>query len=158
MRASETTIPGPEIRINCPTCGGVAVQAETRAKREWLFAFLLIPVFRKSTTIVTCGECGEEHYSRYGLKRLAQRASTDAPLRLLSRKRWEQNFLAVLAALTVLIPVAGIVLGLVAVFETRRRRDWALIVSCVALLLSVVVNAAFLPDLLAGHERNSVRW
>jgi hypothetical protein len=135
--------PGPDVAIECPRCRkhGIASTSD-QEHRDLYFGF--IPVLTSHRTCVVCPNCKVTLDSRVMAADLASLPPGEVSAMLRHRPSLVQGFLAVVALLLAWLPVAGMIIALIALLVNWRHRGWTKKVCYVAVVVSVLCNGYFL--------------
>ena len=72
--------PEQTIRIHCPSCECKDTRARCRQQSHQLRLFFVLPLFRKSTTRITCNRCGAQLTCRLACETLHNTTPSDIQL------------------------------------------------------------------------------
>lgn len=148
---SEETDSRP-VTIDCPACGRQAVATHATDLRQTINLFFVLPIYRKSQTLVDC-PCGGTLVSRLKARDLAGLDSSFAA-RYLSRRISPMLKTLVLGGLMAwMLPVAGTIWMGVAYGWARRYRGWVRHLALALLVLSLLPTGALIysTTLKMGH-------
>jgi hypothetical protein len=145
-------INGPSLTINCCACGlsdAVAISFQYGERATVLHVVPASPF--TETNYVQCGNCGELFVSRISVFDLPNRSSEELSTLLIRRVGLVPLTLTVCGIVLFFVPVIGLIVSLLALMLTwRRRGHWSLKVSIVGALLSLPFTACGLALLAIG--------
>jgi ribosomal protein S27E len=129
---------GRDLIINCPHCG-------TRGAKAVVYDLIETykRVLKHRTTWVKCSSCGKQLYSKLPADELRGRTAEQLEGIVVKRTSLIHLVLAIAAIAMCLIPVFGVVTGIVALLVNLRNRGWLRVLSIIALVISVLLTAAF---------------
>ena len=130
---------GRDLIINCPSC-------HTRGARA--VAYDLIEtykvVIKHRTTWVKCSACGKTLYSKLPADELRGLTPEQLESVIVNRTSPIRLVLVIAALVMCIAPIFGIVVAIVALVANLKTPGWLRRLSIVALVMSVLITAAFL--------------
>jgi len=131
---------GPDVAINCPACGAENVPASSFESTEVAKLFFFIPVLRFRNAWLVCSECKSKLVVTTPLSEL-ETLSPEALTRVIRyNASGTGKLMAILAILTSLVPVLGVIVAAIACFLTRGTKGWPKGLSVISVILAVVVT------------------
>src|SRR3954471_11296730 len=128
------------ITIDCPACGGSAVASTAHESSERVKLLGLIPLLKLTNTWIECGQCHKNIISTARLEQLRGRSPADIAPSLRFHPSGAAKALAVIALLTRLIPLIGLIIATIAWYVARGTKGWPAALSVLALILSCAVT------------------
>lgn len=144
-------IPGPDTRINCPTCGP-NVPARTYRTEERMGVFY-IPLITQRETRVECTGCGNARLTQLPIEQLADYPPGELENHLFPRVSFITKFVALASVLVSCIPFVGLGLGVAGFLASRRTGGWVKVASLVGIVLGVLVTAVCVVAMLQAPPR-----
>jgi hypothetical protein len=140
--------PGPEIVIDCPTCGERGVAASTYDEQIRESVAGLIPVNSVRRSWVACSHCKATVRSRLPAADLDGKTPVELADLIYIDASFYQKALAIIALVVAIFPLVGTVVAAIALFANRKIPVWSKTVSIVALGLSFLPIVVFAGGLL----------
>jgi hypothetical protein len=135
------TIPGPDVRFNCPRCR-LDSSARSYERKETMGVFF-IPLITQRERYVECCSCGTTRLTRLPLEELDRYTADELGPHLQQRVSFIVKFLVVVSLLLFFVPIVGLVMGLIALIATYRTGGWLKRLSLIGLVLSALVTSLF---------------
>jgi hypothetical protein len=139
---------GPNIRVNCPTCGPGA-EARTYEYVEKM-GILFIPLLTQRETYVVCRSCKRSRVCHIPLDELPSYSPEELDKHLHPRVSIIVKVLAVASVLVFCAPFVGLIFGGIALLATYKTGGWPRVVSIIGIVLSALVHGYFLYEILTG--------
>ena len=135
-------VSGPDIVINCPACGHRNAAAQTFESTEWVKLLFFIPILRLRTSAVQCLECEEMFRSRVPIAQLSGKTPSELEPLIRYHASKPGKIMSVVALLTCLVPIVGVITSAIAMVLVRGTRRWPIIITWVSMILSIVISLA----------------
>lgn len=140
--------PGPDTRINCPTCGP-NVPARTYRLEERMGVYF-IPLLTQRETYVECAGCGVSRLTRLPLETLGEYPPDELDHCLYRRVSLVVKFLALASVLLSCVPFVGLGLGVAGLVASYRTGGWIKVASLVGIAIGALVSAVTIVAMLKG--------
>jgi hypothetical protein len=123
VSSNTVTKKGPTFRFNCPACetpvSGEVLETVERGK-----LYFVIPVFKSTSTWITCPNCNTQLYLSLSLDRLVQQPPEAIGMFILYRASIAARILALLSCLLFWVPGVGIAMAASALYLARGTKGW----------------------------------
>ena len=137
-------IPGPSFPINCRACGREGVPARSFVSEERMRLYAVVPVPTQRERHVVCTACGADRLTDLSWEELTVLAPDVAERHIFERVSFVTKFLAIAGLVLFPVPLVGLVLGLIAMVQTRRTRGWPFRVAQTGVILAALLYGGLL--------------
>jgi hypothetical protein len=131
--------PGPEVMIVCPVCRERGL-AQTADKRHRAYYLGLIPIINSRWTSVVCPNCKRTLHSKVKAVELAVLPPEQVAASISHRASFLQASLAIIGLLVAMVPIVGLVFGLLGLLVNSRHRGWTKKVCYVAVIVGAMTT------------------
>jgi hypothetical protein len=143
VSSKTTTVTGPTLPFNCPDCSAQGASGQVRESVSTGKLYFFIPVFKSTTTWITCPACNAELNLKLSLARLLEQPPESINLFIRHRAPLPAKILALLGALLFWAPGLGAVLAATALYLARGTKGWPAKVAKISLIAAIAVTIAF---------------
>jgi hypothetical protein len=141
LHIASQRIPGPQIRIHCPWCGGRGVTAQTFDQREGFGLIIPSPEDSVTTTFAKCDACRRIMLAKVPAAELAGLSPEELEHLLAKRVSPVLKVLTILGLVLFWAPFLGLSLAVVALLWSLRTGGWTRTASVIATVLSATMTA-----------------
>lgn len=150
ITSKTTKTPGPEVKIDCPACGGKDLPAGTIETEEKNSLYWIIPLFTSRFVSVSCSACGKTFRTALKADQLTRISQEEISRHLAAAVPFLVKFCVVIGIALAMIPFHGLVFALLGTaFTIRRSTGWRT-GALVGLVLSLVSTGVLTVGLLTG--------
>jgi len=128
--------------IHCPRCHRDSAPAIATDQVEVVKALFVIPIFSKTTTFVRCCECNRSLAVALRARDIAILEADELTTILRDRASLSEGALSIVALLTCVFPIIGVLTSIVALVATRTAPRWARRVAFASTIISGLITAA----------------
>jgi hypothetical protein len=140
VSSKTTTVTGPTLPFNCPDCNAQGVSGQVKEAVSSGKLYFVIPVFKSTTTWITCPACNAQLNLKLPLARLLEQPPESITLFIRHRAPMPAKILALLGALLFWVPALGAVLAAVALYLARGTKGWPPKIAKISLVAGIAVT------------------
>ena len=140
VSSKTTTETGPTLLFNCPECNAQGVSGQVTQAVSTGKLYFFIPVFKSTTTWITCPVCNAQLNLKLPLARLLQQPPESINLFIRHRAPMPAKILALLGALLFWVPLLGALLAATALYLARGTKGWPTKVAKISLVAAIAVT------------------